>query len=162
VASTPSRGFFTLNPRRKAKNMLLQPGLQLRLPVYMLLLTLALLGLLAAHTYEVYGRLFALAIAESNQPEWFRRTLDAQTGDFALVWGALGLTYTLAVLTVCIVYVHRMVGPIVPFRRHIEALKNGDFSSRVKLRRGDAFEDVASDLNELAELLAEQEKREAS
>ena len=60
MASDPGRGFFTLNPRRKAQNMLLRPGLQLRLPAYLLLLTLGFLGLLAAHTYEVYGRLFTL------------------------------------------------------------------------------------------------------
>ena len=49
-----------------------------------------------------------------------------------------------------------------PLAHRLEALKNGDFSSRVALRRGDAFEDVAHDLNELAELLAEQAKRDGS
>lgn len=159
MAGEPTHRFFTLNPRRKSWNMLLRPNLQLRLPIYVLGLTFVFVGLLAAHTYDVYGRLFTLAITESGQPEWFERTLRAQTGDFAWVWGAIGLGYMLAVLATCIVYVHRMVGPIVPIRRQIEALKNGDYGSRIALRSADAFDDVAADLNDLTDLLAEQQQK---
>ena len=162
MARGQSTGFFTLNPRRKFWNLLQQPGLQLRLPVYVLSLTLVFVGLLSGHTYDVYGRLFELAVAESSQPEWFERTLQAQSGDFALVWGSLSLGYVVAVLVLCIAYVHRMVGPLVPMRRHVEALKNGDSSSRIHLRDGDAFRQLAVELNDLAEILAETEKREGA
>ena len=42
---------------------------------------------------------------------------------------------------------------IGPFRRHIQAMKNGDYSSRVHLRKGDAFVEMADDLDELAGVL---------
>lgn len=160
MAREPSTNFLTLNPRRKFWNALQRPGLQLRLPLYLIAITGLFVGLLTAHTYDVYGRLFELAVAESSQPEWFERTLAAQSGDFGLVWGALTLGYMLSVLVMCIVYVHRMVGPLVPMRRHVEAIKNGDYASRVHLRDGDAFHDVAEELNDLAASLAEAEKRE--
>ena len=41
----------------------------------------------------------------------------------------------------------------------MEALKNGDYGGRVHLRDGDAFQDLAEDLNELAALLERNEKR---
>lgn len=44
-------------------------------------------------------------------------------------------------------------GPIVPFRQHLDKLCKGDFASRVRLRKGDEFKDLAEDLNHLAELL---------
>ncbi len=160
LAREPNAGFFTLNPRRKSWNLLQRPDLQLRLPAYLLALTLAFVGLLSAHTWDVYGRLFARAVAESNQPAWFERTLSAQTGDFALVWGAITLAYVLSVVILCVAYVHRMVGPLVPLRRHLEAMKNGDFSVRTHLRSRDAFQELAEELNELTAALADAEKRE--
>jgi hypothetical protein len=52
-----------------------------------------------------------------------------------------------------VVYSHRIFGPIVPIRRHIISLKNGDYSVRIKLRTGDEMKDVAEELNQLAEAL---------
>ena len=51
-----------------------------------------------------------------------------------------------------------MGGPTVAFRRHIQALRQGDFDSRVRLRRGDAFNEVADELNALSEDLARKGK----
>ena len=44
-------------------------------------------------------------------------------------------------------------GPTIAFKRHINALKSGDYSARILLRRHDAFNDVAHELNDLAEIL---------
>ena len=150
----PSKSFFTLNPRRKSKNLLLQPALQLKLPFYLLVLTLVFAGLFAAHGYRSYGRL----LTEMKPPPYLDEIVAAQTSDFLIVCGVLTFVYALIVVGLSIVYAHRMVGPMVPFRRQLEALKNGDYSTRVHLRRGDAFEDVARELNELSELLERAEK----
>jgi hypothetical protein len=42
----------------------------------------------------------------------------------------------------------------VAFKRHIRALREGNYDSRVVLRKGDAFDDVADELNLLAQALA--------
>jgi len=49
---------------------------------------------------------------------------------------------------------HRIYGPVVPIVRHVKNLAQGDYASRVKLRKGDALEEIATALNELAEQLA--------
>jgi hypothetical protein len=50
---------------------------------------------------------------------------------------------------------HRVFGPFVPFFRHINELKSGNYASRVHLRDGDEFQDFKDALNELAVTLQE-------
>lgn len=48
---------------------------------------------------------------------------------------------------------HRTVGPIYRFEKQLEALRDGDYSSRVHLRKRDEFESMEGLLNELGETL---------
>jgi signal transduction histidine kinase len=63
------------------------------------------------------------------------------------------LSYLALIVTISIVFTHRLIGPTIAFRRHIRALTEGKYQSRVVLRKGDAFIEVADDLNKLAETL---------
>ena len=152
------RRILALNQQRKTANLLLQPGVQLKLPVYFLLITAAFGGLLAIAISNAYRSLF-LTIA-ADQPAYMERVLGAQTQDLLVVSGMLTIAYLLTVVAVAIVILHRLVGPTVALRRQVEALKNGDYSARVSLRRNDAFSELAEDLNELAALLERGEKLE--
>jgi len=57
------------------------------------------------------------------------------------------------VIVVTSVYTHGLIGPVLPIMRHVKALQEGLYSHRVKLRKHDAFQELAGDLNELAEVL---------
>lgn len=48
---------------------------------------------------------------------------------------------------------HRVVGPMNRLRRTLEAIGNGDFSQRITLRQGDALEDLAKSINQMADAL---------
>ncbi|MBI4343112.1 MAG: HAMP domain-containing protein [Candidatus Omnitrophica bacterium] len=50
-------------------------------------------------------------------------------------------------------HTHRIVGPLKRLRRTLEAIGAGDFSQRITLRNGDALEDLAKAINEMAEQL---------
>jgi signal transduction histidine kinase len=136
--------------------MLLQPSVQLRLPVYFLLITVAFVVVLAVAISSAY-RSFYLTIA-AEQPAYLERILRAQTQDLVVVSGMVVIGYLLTVLVVSVLQSHRLVGPTVALRRQVEALKNGDYSARVALRRNDAFVELADDLNELARILEQDEK----
>jgi methyl-accepting chemotaxis protein len=58
--------------------------------------------------------------------------------------------YVVGVGALTIIYTHRLAGPMVAFKKHIDELKATNFSSRVSLRKNDQFQDLASKLNELA------------
>lgn len=48
---------------------------------------------------------------------------------------------------------HRFYGPMVPLTRHLRELKDGSYSSRVRLRPGDELVQLMNAQNELAEAL---------
>ncbi len=129
------------------------PFAQLKLPVYLLILTLAFGALFAWHSTAAYERLYGLVI--SSIPESHRVLLLDQTRDFAIVSATILTGYALFVLGVCLAYSHGLLGPLVALRRHVQALKHGEYGSRVELRESDtAYLGVAQDLNDLAQSLA--------
>jgi signal transduction histidine kinase len=67
--------------------------------------------------------------------------------------------YTVLVVVVATVYTHRMIGPMLPVMRHIKALKEGFYGNRVRLREYDCFQELASELNELAEALEQRQQQ---
>ena len=54
---------------------------------------------------------------------------------------------------------HRVVGPMNRLKRTLEAIGAGDFSQRITLRQGDALEDLAKSVNQMAEALAKRSGR---
>jgi signal transduction histidine kinase len=136
---------------------LLRPALQLKLPIYVVLVTVGFGLVWALHGYVAFERLLTSAFEHTVASESLKEVFWFQTMDFLLASSLIALVYVLVVLGVCVFYAHRMVGPTVAFRRQLAALKLGDYSQRVRLRNGDAFVEVADDLNELAERLAARE-----
>ena len=53
---------------------------------------------------------------------------------------------------------HRIYGPMIPFRRHIDELKDGNFGSRIRLRKDDDLLEIRDALNDLAITLEEKYK----
>jgi signal transduction histidine kinase len=147
------------NYRRRTK-LLLEPALQLKLPLTLLIVTLLFATFQIAHSYYAFGQIFDDVFREAGKPEFLEDVIREQSSTFIEVSAEVALAYLLVVAVLSATYVHRMIGPIVAFRRHIEALKNGDYQSRVRLRKGDAFSVMLTDLNELAELLERDEKKQ--
>jgi len=48
---------------------------------------------------------------------------------------------------------HRIVGPMSRIKRTLQAIGSGDFSQRITLRKGDALEDLAKEINQMAQEL---------
>ena len=145
--------FLGNNERRKAKNLLLSPVLQLKLPLYLLLLSFAflLLALLLGHTY--FDQLYVMMVENTEQGLYLREAIGQQTGNFIEVSITLLVMYVILMLAVTTLYTHRIIGPTIPITRHIRALKEGRYSHRVNLRQQDEFKELAVELNELAQIL---------
>jgi hypothetical protein len=63
------------------------------------------------------------------------------------------IVYVSGVGALTITYTHRLVGPMVSFKKHLDELIKGNYSTRIHLREKDYFRDIAGKLNELAEKL---------
>jgi signal transduction histidine kinase len=145
--------------RRRKLNMLLQPGLQLKLPLILLSVTVVFAVFQMGHAYYAYNQIFGSVLKEAGQPKFLEDLIHDQTRDFIKVSTEIALAYILLIVALSVGYAHKMIGPTIAFRRHIEAMKNGDYSSRIHLRKGDAFVEMQDDLNELASLLERDDKK---
>lgn len=139
--------------RRKGRGLLLRPGLQLRLPLYVLLLsfTFLLLGILIGNLY--FEQTYVTLVENTTQSEYLQRLIAQQTREFKLMALLLLAVYVLSMMVLTAIFTHRLIGPTVPLLRHVEALREGRYSQRVNLRKHDAFVDLAVALNGLAETL---------
>jgi len=134
-----------------------EPMTQLRLPAYLLIATLACGALFAWQSHAAYERMYELVISEV--PETYALMIREQTHDFAVVSATILAGYVLVVTGLAIGYSHRLIGPVVALRRHIQALKDGNYRSRTKLRQSDtAYLEMANDLDELAKILGRAQK----
>ena len=148
------------NATRKVRNFLLNPSIQLAFALNIIVLSVFFVISVA---FVIYFQLGDFIQNILNIADFDAKTLIALQGDWdkTLLWLGLFMVSFIVLLTIlCVLYTHRLIGPTVAFKRHIDALNSGNYSSRVNLRDGDAFEDVAYKLNELAKTLEDKEKSE--
>ncbi len=147
-----------LHENRKARNFLLKPALQLKLALYVLILSLTFVL-----TAVVFGKLyfeqtFVTLIENTTQAEYVQAVIGQQIHRFKSLSLLLLAVYVVLVVLLATVYTHRMIGPMFPIMRHVKALQDGFYSRRVKLRESDCFQELADELNALAETLEKQQK----
>ena len=71
------------------------------------------------------------------------------------------LIYLVATIAMSVLYTHKLVGPTIAFRRHIRSIADGKFNARTYLRKGDAFLEVADELNRLSEVMEKKSRGQA-
>jgi methyl-accepting chemotaxis protein len=146
------------NENRKARNLLLKPGLQLKLAFYVLLLSLGFVFITVLFGKLYFEQTYITLIDNTTQSEYIQAIVTQQIHDFKSLSLLLLAVYTVMIVLVATVYTHRMIGPTLPIMRHVKALKEGFYSHRVKLREYDCFQELADELNELAETLEQQKQ----
>ncbi len=145
--------------KRKLSNFMLQPLLQIRLGLYSILLSfafcLALVAIFYINFYKFYDLVLELTDLRAEVNDILKSYIEG-----LIIWLAVGTgVYFFITVGVSVFFTHRLVGPTYAFRRHIQELKNGNYGSRVVLRKGDAFQEVAEDLNDLAVTLDQVRRR---
>ena len=111
---------------------------------------------MAVFSVAVISSLIATGLLWANM---YRPELEPQA---TLIASLIAVATTLLIellLAIPVVYVlgirqsHRIVGPMNRLKQILEAIGNGDFSQRITLRQGDALEDLARCINQMAERL---------
>ncbi len=144
--------------KRQLSNFLLKPLLQTKIGLYCIILSLLFTAIIAGLLYVNLAQIFRLIVEMTEAPEEVQTILWNQLSSLqAWVYLSLGI-YILAVVTLSIWYTHKLVGPVVAFTRHFEALERGDFTARTILRKHDAFHDAAAALNKATETLEKKAK----
>ena len=142
--------------RRKARNFLLRPMLQIKLPLYILILSFIFGALAMLLGYFYFEQLYLMMLENTTQGSYLQNAISEQLNNFMESSVMLLIGYVFLVASITIIYTHRMIGPTVTLNRHIRALKEGHYSNRIALRKNDELKDLAAELNELAEILEQQ------
>lgn len=158
MAKDSGAEFSFMNNRRSAVNTARLPGFGLGLPLAVVASGLLFALLCAALGHQTYGSLQALDPPTAMDSHYYATLIEEQVSSALIAVAVLASIYAVGLVGAWFWYARRMMGPEVAFRRHVEALKNGDYKARVKLRDGDAFLGLAQDLNDLAMLLGADEK----
>ncbi|MFK8080445.1 MAG: hypothetical protein AB8B97_09180 [Granulosicoccus sp.] len=145
--------------KRRVLNAVWQPFLQFKLLMYMLGSTAFVAILLAGFLYYAFSDLVSVVSGKTEPTSYYGEMIEIQLVHLFRYCGALFVLYVVLLASVCVAYTHRLIGPLRPFVRHVEKLTDGDYSSRVVLRKGDLdmYNEYAEKLNELAIKLNAQE-----
>jgi methyl-accepting chemotaxis protein len=141
------------NENRKARGLLLKPALQLKLALYVLLLSLTFVLVTVLFGKLYFEQTFVTLVENTTQAEYIQAVITRQIHSFKSLSLLLLAVYAVLMVVLAMVYTHRMIGPMLPITRHVKALKDGFYGHRVKLRRHDCFQELADELNALAETL---------
>jgi hypothetical protein len=135
--------------RRRLIDLRFRPGLQLKLPALLLVITLGFCSLFLAHTHEAYGTLLAIGLEDF----WLRASVQEIQRDYFVVSLCIAIAYAIVVVGVCLAGTHRVLGSIVVLRRQLEQLRKGNYTKRIQLRSGHPLSGLAEELNQLSEKL---------
>ena len=129
------------------KQYLVDRGYQLRFVTRVFIVVLAV---------AVVSSLIATGLLWTNM---YNPELDQQTLLIACLISVATILLIELLLAIPIVFFlgvrqsHRIVGPMNRLKRTLEAIGTGDFSQRISVRHGDALEDLAKSINQMAEKL---------
>jgi signal transduction histidine kinase len=139
-------------PRRKVSNLVVDKGALLRLSIPFLIMAVVSIGIvmnISNRVMEALERTELVGLenlAAMNALHELQKQMTTM-GQFGLV------VLAVSCLILWIVSSHRIFGPVIPMRRHVRKLVEGDYTSRIHLRAGDEFKELSDDLNHLAEVL---------
>lgn len=139
--------------KRRLRNYMLEPMLQTKLGLYMIILTIVFSVLFGVLLEAGLGRLYEVILDLTDLPDEVRNIVSDHVTKLSGWLSFFILVYALSVILVSIIYTHRLVGPTIAFRRVLRDLNEGRFGSRVVIRKGDAFAEVANEINRLADKL---------
>lgn len=143
--------------KRRWKNFLLLPRVQIKLALYMILLAVIFLGLGSWIVFSRLEQVFALILDLTELEDEVSQMLSSEIKKLGLVLAGLVTGYVGTNLFLSVFFTHRMIGPIHAFRRHVNQLTVGNYSAKTNLRKHDAFEELAEDLNRLSHALRDKD-----
>ncbi len=148
----PSKGF---KQQRSMRNILLRPEFQLKYSFYFVGITLITMGgVFLLFLLSLEDMISTLAVVYRIEPEVIGAIQDSlRTATFTTI--IVGALFGLISVSLGIILTHRLIGPMVPIRRLIQQLSEGQYGIQGRLRNKDDYQDVMNDLNRLSLKLSE-------
>ena len=141
--------------QRSMKNILLRPEFQLKYSFYFVGMTLVTMGaVFLLFLLSLEDMVSTLAVVYRIEPEVVGAIQQSlRTATFTTI--AVALLFGIISVSLGIILTHRLVGPMVPIRRLIRQLTEGEYGVQGRLRTKDDYQEVMTELNGLSKKLME-------
>lgn len=147
--------------QRSMKNILLRPEFQLKYSFYFVGMTLVTMGgVFLLFLLSLEDMISTLAVVYRIEPEVIGAIQQSlRTATYTTI--AVAILFGLISVSLGIILTHRLVGPMVPIRRLIRQLTDGEYGVQGRLRTKDDYQEVMSELNVLSKKLLERHPDQA-
>lgn len=133
--------------QRSFKNILINPGYQLRYTFWLSASGLVLIALNAAVFYIYVRENYAILVDLSPMTDDAKAQLYSELDQILIKLTLLSCGFLAALSTLGIFFSHRTAGPLYHFKRVFNQIRSGDVKARIRLRPKDDFQDVAESFN---------------
>lgn len=138
---------------RNFRTILIEPFKQIKLGLYVISLALTFVGLTSVlfvnAFHEQYQQVMGIFRVVDPKVKWELLTNDIFVTNLVRI-GILFLTFILALFVVIFRTTHKYYGPLVSIDRFVHSIRDGDYTRRIVIRRGDELQNLVNNLNEMA------------
>ena len=146
---------------RKIKNTVIEPFKQFKIGVYIVVTTFIFIVcagyLFMSSFWQQYQHVMSIFEVVDPNLQWEVITNDVFFANIIKV-AALFLLFMLITMAMVFKLTHRYYGPLVSIEKFVDQVAEGDYSSRVALRKKDELQRLATKLNTMAENLEQRHR----
>jgi hypothetical protein len=149
------------SPRRKLKNYMIDPGLQLRFSGYLAAVALALSAALGWQVWRAYAEASKLvALGDPRSDEVIAAMLHLEDRTRMLWMAGILAGVVLCLVVMSVVVTHRVAGPALALARVCRSVSDGRLAPARPLRRGDLLVGLADEVGAMVAALRAREEDE--
>ena len=141
---------------RSFKSTLVEPFKQLKLGIWVLVISssfvVILCILIGSGLIEQYQQVVEIFKVVNPDTKWELIQNEIVTTN-AIKIGVAVIAYMVILFSVVFSLTHRFYGPLVSIQRFVAAIIDGDYQSRISVRKKDELQSIALKLNEMAAVL---------
>lgn len=141
---------------RKLRNTIIEPFKQFKIGVYIIATTFIFIVfagyLFMSSFWQQYQHVMSIFEVVDPNLQWEVITNDVFFANIIKV-SVLFLLFMLLTMAMVFKLTHRYYGPLVSIEKFIDQVADGDYGSRVSLRKKDELQRLATKLNQMAENL---------
>ncbi len=160
-ASPPASSAVLVNPRRKLRNFMLDPGLQLRFGGYLVAVASGLSLALGWQLWRAYSEASKLVgLGDPRSDEVVATMLRADDRARMLWTGGILAAVVACLLGLAVVVTHRIAGPALVIARACRSVAGGSLARPRPLRSGDLLVGLAEEMGAMVDALRAREEEE--
>lgn len=139
--------------QRSKKNVLIMPGFQGRMILFVVLVGFVCTALNGYLYYSYVVDSYDFILRHSSLPQELKDQRYRDLFVFGVSLGVATLVVTLAIAIWALFVTHRAAGSVYHIKKVIDEIRSGNVHARVHLREKDEFQDLAKSFNEMMDRL---------